>query len=72
MRNAVLAMVVLLSLGTVRCAHSSPKQRACEKRVNDCLNKCEEPAGKRELQPDGCAPDIRTDCERSCHQECEW
>jgi hypothetical protein len=66
-------LCVVLTMLTVRCAHS-PQTRVeleCEKQANRCLRDCVEPRSLRTAEPDGCATDIRTDCEQRCQAPCE-
>ncbi len=72
-RLMILFAGVLIMTAVAAC--SGPQRSAeCRSRINDCLNSCES-------RGDGLGPveseqqfsssdDIRTDCERSCHNLC--
>jgi hypothetical protein len=62
----------LLLLTSVRCAHTSatPEQRACKKRVDECMEGCPEPAGPAEPSGTGCGHTTQTECEKRCYEDC--
>ena len=68
--SAILFGLVLVT--SIRCAHApmTPQQRACKKRVSECLEQCGEQPGPAQLSGDGCESTTQTKCEERCYEDC--
>ena len=61
-------IILAISAGIGACLAPMRLSAACQSRVSDCLASCEEEP--RHDEPAGHSSDIRSACERRCHNVC--